>query len=90
MYEYVGTARTFWVPWLTSERMGDGGMVVWGVGDSGSEGGWRHCGAWSGCGRMLKAVEACSDHIYLYPRTFSTLVVDLHATPDGVMGHGDQ
>lgn len=66
MCEYVGTARTFWVPWLTARGWG---RVVWGEG-SGSEGGWRHCGAWSGCGRMLKAVEACSDHIWSYPRTF--------------------
>lgn len=35
-------------------------------------------------------MEACSDHIWAYPRTCSTLVVDLHATPDGVMGHDDQ
>lgn len=92
MYEYVGTARTSWVPWLTSERMGDGGMVVWGGGRQRVR---RRMEALRRVERMREDAKGSGgvqrSHLFRTHVPFlSTLVISLHATPDGVMGHGDQ
>lgn len=49
MYEYVGTARTFWVPWLTARGWG---TVVWWYG------GWETAGPKEDGGTAARGADA--------------------------------